>query len=191
MTERKNYWQAEHIVLRLPNMADVDQVVADYGRRDTEAESFAGEMCLPRSSDGCRANWERIVKEGAEGDNCSLLICNLEGTLCGFLNVFGTSQRHGSFSYGISMLSEVRGKGYAAEAVNLLLDYYFNHLRYHRCGINVYGFNPRSIRFHEKLGFRKCGEMHEVIYYEGKYHDQMLYEMTAEQFNQRNRGECK
>jgi len=29
------------------------------------------------------------------------------------------------------------GKGIAKEAVLLILDYYFNYLRYHRCGIHI------------------------------------------------------
>lgn len=72
--------------------------------------------------------------------------------------------------------------GIAKEAVLLILDYYFNHLRYHRCGIHIYDFNPRSVRFHEKLGFKKCGQL-QCHYFKGEFHDSLLYEMTAVQFN--------
>ena len=183
---RKNYWSNQDIMLRTPTLSDVEQIVADFERKDydSEAEWLADELNLPRSSSGCREFWEKISKEGPQGDNCRLVITGHDGILYGFINVFDSSTRHGGFSYGISLFPEYRGKGYAKKAVLLLLDYYFNHLRFHRCGIHVYDFNTRSIQFHEKLGFKKCGHLHECHYFEGNYHDSIQYEMTAEQYNE-------
>ena len=192
MSERKNYWCGSTVILRTPNDNDVEKIVADFERPDydSEAEWLADELYLPRSVQGCREFWEKTAKEGPQGDNCNLIIADYSGNLCGFINVFNTSARHGGFSYGISVLPEARGKGFAKEAVLILLDYYFNYLRYHRCGIHIYDFNPRSVRFHEKLGFKKCGQLHECHYFKGKYHDSLLFEMMAEQFNEMRDNTC-
>jgi RimJ/RimL family protein N-acetyltransferase len=166
-------------------MADVDAIVADFERidYDSEAECLADELHLPRSPQGCRLHWEQIAKGGPPSDNCSLVIIDHSENLCGFIGVHDTSPRHGGFCYGMSILPEFRGLGYAKEAVTMVLDYYFNHLRYHRCGTHIYDFNPRSIRFHEKMGFVKCGQLHGCHFFEGKYHDSFLYEMISEHFN--------
>jgi RimJ/RimL family protein N-acetyltransferase len=183
MSERMNYWRGEHIELRRPTPTDIDNIVADFENTDSEAEWLADLLHLPRSAQACREHWERIAKEPPRGDECNLVIVDFSGRLCGFINVFDASARSGGFSYGISMLPEYRGLGYAAEAVRLILDFYFNHLRYHRCGIHIYDYNPRSIRFHEKLGFVQCGHQHECDFFDGEYHDSLLYEMLADNFN--------
>ncbi|GHU92014.1 SPBc2 prophage-derived uncharacterized N-acetyltransferase YokL [Clostridia bacterium] len=180
----KNYWQGELVRLRMPEPKDVEKIVENYRLNpDTEAEWLADELHLPRSVADCRKHWERMVSEPPNGDECSLIICTTDGNYAGTIGIHNTSQRHGGFSYGLSLLPEYRGRGYATEAMRLLLDYYFNHLRYHRCGTHIYDFNPRSARFHEKLGFRKCGELNEAHFFEGKYHNSLLYEMTADMFN--------
>jgi RimJ/RimL family protein N-acetyltransferase len=183
---QKDYWKNGKTGLRKPTMADAEEIIGTIKRceYDTEADALADELHLPHSAEGCREHWEKRVREEAKDDNCNLIIADVEGKLCGFINVFNAAPRHGGFSYGISMLPEYRGKGMAREAVTMLLDYYFNQLRYHRCGLHIYDFNPRSVRFHEKLGFQKCGQLHECHFYDGKYHDSLLYEMTAERFNE-------
>lgn len=185
MTTRKNFWSGASIVLRTPTASDIDKIVADHERTDydSEAEWLADELHLPRSAQGCRAHWEKEAQEPPKDDNCNLIIVNKEDGLCGFINVFNASPRHGGFSYGISLLPEYRGLGYAEEAVNIVLSYYFNQLRYHRCGIHIYDFNERSIRFHEKLGFTKVGQFRECHFFNGRYHDCLHYDMTAEEFN--------
>jgi RimJ/RimL family protein N-acetyltransferase len=187
MTTYKNYWRGERISLRSPEPDDVDKIVENYRNNpDTESDWLADELHFPRSVDSCRKYWERQVSEPqTAGDVCNLIISGSGGELYGFINAFNTSHRRGGFSYGVSLLPRYRGLGYAAEAVTLLLDYYFNHLRYHRCGIQIYEFNLPSIRFHEKFGFRKCGEFHESHYCGGKYHNSLIYEITADQFNSR------
>lgn len=187
MNIRKNYWSNANIILRIPNTCDVDRIVSDFERLDydSEAEWLADELHLPRSAEGCRTYWEKISKEGLQNDKCSLVISDHKGNLCGFINVFNASSRHGGFSYGVSILPEYRRKGFARAAVLMILDFYFNHLRYHRCGIHIYDFNIDSIRFHEKLGFVECGRLHESYFFKGKFHDTILFEMTAEQFDKR------
>ena len=90
---------------------------------------------------------------------------------------------HVPFKGAANFGKRMPGKGIAKEAVLLILDYYFNYLRYHRCGIHIYDYNPHSIYFHEKMGFQKCGQLHEAQFFKGEYHDTMLYEMIAHEFN--------
>ncbi len=47
---------------------------------------------------------------------------------------------------------------------------------------NVYAFNERSIRLHEKMGFQKEGQIRRAVYTNGQYYDEILYGMTKEEF---------
>ncbi len=56
-----------------------------------------------------------------------------------------------------------RGKGYATEAMQLLLRYAFDGLNLNRVNLNVVSYNERAIRSYEQVGFRYEGTQREVI----------------------------
>lgn len=45
-------------------------------------------------------------------------------------------------------------RGYASDAICIVLRYYFEELRYQKCTVSVYDFNESSLRLHEWLGFQ-------------------------------------
>ena len=55
------------------------------------------------------------------------------------------------------------------------LNYYFNELRYNKVNVYIYDYNTPSIKFHEKLGFKKEGRLRQMAYSMGKYHDTLFY----------------
>ena len=64
------------------------------------------------------------------------------------------------------------------------MNYYFNELRYHKVNAGVYSFNEPSKRLHEKMGFKKEGQLiREVKFTNGKYWDMIIYGMTKGEFN--------
>ena len=56
-----------------------------------------------------------------------------------------------------------RGKGYATEAMRLLLRYAFDGLNLNRVNLNVVSYTERAIRSYEQVGFRYEGTQREVI----------------------------
>ena len=78
---------------------------------------------------------------------------------------------------------ENRQKGYAAEAIRLLMRYYFDERRYQKCASMVYSFNEPSIRLHESIGFILEGRLRRMMYAMGDYHDLLWYGMTKEEFD--------
>ncbi|MDU2830583.1 MAG: GNAT family protein, partial [Anaerococcus sp.] len=49
------------------------------------------------------------------------------------------------------------------KAMKILLDYYFNDLKFHELNLDVNNFNKRAISLYEKLGFRKIGNTTEIF----------------------------
>ncbi len=68
-----------------------------------------------------------------------------------------------------------RGKGYGTESMNILLDYGFNDLDFHRIQLNVLEFNESAIALYEKSGFIKEGTYREFVIRDGKRYDLFLY----------------
>lgn len=66
---------------------------------------------------------------------------------------------------------EAWGKGFGAEAMNLLLDFGFLEMNLHRISLRVFSFNSRAIKLYEKLGFQWEGTLRESIFRGGQWHD--------------------
>lgn len=77
---------------------------------------------------------------------------------------------------------EAWGKGYGPEIAELLLDYAFGYLNFHRVSIGVVGFNTRALKFWEKAGFRQEGIQRDGYYYNHRYHDFIMMSILEEDY---------
>ncbi len=68
-----------------------------------------------------------------------------------------------------------RGKGYGKKTMNLLLEYGFENLNFHRIQLNVLEFNEAAIALYEKCGFKKEGVFREFALRDGSRYDLLLY----------------
>jgi RimJ/RimL family protein N-acetyltransferase len=175
-----NYWEGERIRLRaaepedLPFFQSFDQ--------DTEATLNSWLIPFPRSQAGDRRWLEKAMLEEPENDECRLTIELKEHGAIGGISTHACDKRMGTFRYGIAIGREYWGKGYAKEAIRILLRYYFEELRYQKVTVNVYAFNERSIKLHEKLGFQHEGRLRRMIYTGGEFHDEIYLGLTREEF---------
>jgi RimJ/RimL family protein N-acetyltransferase len=92
----------------------------------------------------------------------------------------------GHFGYGLSIAKDHRRKGYASEAVLLLLRYFFQELRYQKVTIQVASFNQDSIGLHEHLGFQLEGRIRRAGFTGGQYWDELNYGLTVEEFQEKH-----
>jgi len=101
---------------------------------------------------------------------------------CGLLRMF-----HFWRTTDLSMIigdKSAWGKGYGTEAMNLLLDYAFGYLNFHRVALGVVASNERAIRFYEKAGFREEGVQRDGYYYNHKYQDFMMMSLLEEEYRE-------
>ncbi len=75
-----------------------------------------------------------------------------------------------------------QGKGYGTETINLLMDYAFGYLNFHRISIRVVGFNAYALDFYEKVGFKKEGIQEEGYYYNYGYYDFVMMRILKREF---------
>jgi len=74
------------------------------------------------------------------------------------------------------------GQGYGTEAIQLMLDYAFGYLNFHRVSVGVVGFNERAIRFYEKVGFKREGIQREGYYHDHQYHDFVMMSILEDEY---------
>ncbi|MGW0231393.1 GNAT family N-acetyltransferase [Actinopolymorpha singaporensis] len=105
-----------------------------------------------------------------------------EGRLVGSFGTNRIDKNSGVFSYGIAIGSDFQRRGYASEAIVLLLRYMFGERRFQKCDVEIYAYNTASLTVHEKLGFVVEGRRRRSQYFAGKYHDVVLMGMTIEEY---------
>ena len=67
-----------------------------------------------------------------------------------------------------------RGKGYGADALQLILRYAFDELNLHRVGAEVASYNARALYVLERGGFRREGGVREAVQRDGQRWDLVL-----------------
>ncbi|WP_051348616.1 GNAT family N-acetyltransferase [Peribacillus kribbensis] len=84
-----------------------------------------------------------------------------------------------SASTGYSIDTDLTGKGFASEALDLMITFAFQTLKLRRMEAGVSPENPRSMRVLEKNGFRREGLMRENLLINGEWKDHYLYALLA------------
>ncbi len=79
---------------------------------------------------------------------------------------------------------EYRGKGYGAEAIQLILNYGFKTMNLHSINLTVHANNCAGISCYKKVGFREVGRLPEVFFIDGKYVDKIYMGILENDFNE-------
>ncbi|MBI1255883.1 MAG: GNAT family N-acetyltransferase [Chloroflexi bacterium] len=151
--------------------------------RDTEMARHLYEIPFPQSTTSTKQWAEREAqRKDTPSDNFQFEIETLDGVQVGSIGTHDCDLRNGTFSYGLATIDKYRRKGYASEAIRLLLRYFFQERRYQKCTTEVFSFNEPSQKLHESLGFTLEGRLRRMIYTNGEFHDALFYGITKEEF---------
>ncbi|GAA4274627.1 GNAT family protein [Aquimarina gracilis] len=106
-----------------------------------------------------------------------LVICTYDDASIGLIDLFDYNPTHNRAGVGIIIAEkEQRGKGYGAEALELITKYGFTHLRLHQLYANISEDNTTSIKLFENCGFSKVGIKKEWNLINNSYKDELLYQ---------------
>ncbi|MGE5595861.1 MAG: GNAT family N-acetyltransferase [Hyphomicrobiales bacterium] len=178
-------WQGKLVRLRAIEPGDWE--VFQAWDADTDANRHGWRVHFPRSAGATRA-WaeQESRKERSDADDTfRFVVETLDGVPVGSLNVHDADRLNGTFEYGINIAREHWAHGYAADAIIVVLRYFFRERRYQKANATVYAFNERSLALHRKLGFVEEGRLRRMHYTGGEYHDEYWFGMTAEEFEAR------
>lgn len=183
MSTNNNFWQNERIRLRAVEPGDAELFY--QWNLDSERARLLDFLWPPQSHAALQKWAEEQTQRRMDGDGYHWVIETPDGMPVGTIATHNCNLRNGTFQYGVDIVADQRGKGYAAEAIKLVLRYYFEELRYQKVTVIIYADNPASIRLHEKLGYQCEGTLRRMHYSRGQYHDELYYGLTAEEFSER------
>ncbi len=175
-----SFWQGKTIRLRAIEPSDWETYFAwDQDEEQTRALYF---IPFPPSQASVKRFAEEATAKSPEGDDFRFVIENSEKEVVGDITTHHCDQRNGNFSWGINIKQEHRRKGYAMEALLIVMRYYFQELRYQKVTISIHSFNEASVRLHERLGFQQEVCIRRTVFTRGQYFDELIYGLTIEEY---------
>jgi len=95
----------------------------------------------------------------------------------GMIDLFDFNPQHQRAGVGILIHPYFQNKGYASEAMSLLIDYSFSYLNLHQLYANITTDNYKSIALFKKHNFTEVGIKKDWILSKGKYKDEILFQL--------------
>ena len=161
-----------------------------YGKRimlrEFRQEDISGMRSWATDNDACAGlgplfiapqPWEkteRMLNEYLNGTagGANFAIADREkGNYLGQCNLLSVDRVARHAEMAIVLAPDSVGRGYAREAIGLLLRYAFDEMNLRRVHLKVLADNERAIRCYEACGFRREGVLREHAYHAGRYTD--------------------
>ena len=180
------FWQGEKVRLRPLRIDDAEQSFINSLDSPSRQILQLG-IELPTSVALQKTTLEKYVGCKEADGVIVFAIENLDGDYVGGISLHSRDDKNGKFSFGIIVDRGHRGQGYAEDAVRVLLRYGFWERRYQKCDSACVHTNAASIRLHKKLGFMEEGRRRRQVFFNGAYHDDILFGLTREEFDAQER----
>ena len=172
--------QGSRLALVPVEARDIDQVAAFFGDV-SELYYYLPDVLLPRN----RHQLDAMMKDWNDGVNNFAFACRLGDQTIGLVTLADLDPFSGNAELGIMLAAaSFRKKGYAREAIGLILDYAFGELRLHRLYVRVAPKNHTSIRLFEAFGFQKEGRIRDAMRRGNGYVDLLLYGLLEDEYRQ-------
>ena len=125
----------------------------------------------------------RTARDAHAGDAVPWAIVQAgDDTLIGTCTLFAIDARHRRAMIGYALAREQWGRGYAQEALRLMLDHAFGALGLHRIEADIDPRNAGSVRLVERLGFTREGLLRERYLVGDDVQDSAIYGLLAREF---------
>ena len=98
----------------------------------------------------------------------------------GMIDLFDYNPQHKRAGIGILIHPDFEKNGFASEALSIIINYSFSHLQMHQLYANITSDNIKSLALFNKYNFIKTGVKKDWILSEGKFKDEVLFQLIKE-----------
>ncbi len=180
----KYFWQNDFVRLRA--IEDIDWESHYYNRFDTPARRLLNyEVELPPTKLEANEMIGTFADFKPGTGRLMFTIVTLDGQNIGGLNLNSIDEKNGTFSIGMQIDRDHRGKGYGTAAMEIILKYAFLERRLNKYYGSVLDGNTASASMLKKLGCTEEGRRRQMVYTEGKYYDEILFGLIKSEYEER------
>ena len=176
------FWQGERTRLRPFRLEDAE--LRFMASLDSPTRQIVQDGIELPTSVELQKEWLEKAAGSKDDGMIRFAMDNFEGATVGWVTLHSRNQKNGTFGFGVAVYPDYRGHGNAVDAVRTLLKYGFWEQRFQKCNSACVHTNEASIRMHAKLGFIEEGKIRRNSFFNGKYHDEVLFGMTREEFDE-------
>jgi RimJ/RimL family protein N-acetyltransferase len=179
--------QGKRVCMRAPTQGDANALFALFA--DPEVMRY-----WSRPPMTARAEAEGLIGEILDGFAQRtilnwMVVSRSDDALIGTCALFRIERRHRRAEIGYSLRSDHWGRGLAAEAVSLMLDWAFRTLGLHRVEADIDPRNDGSRKLLERLGFASEGLLRERYFVGDEISDTELFGLLAGDWTKRSSQE--
>lgn len=122
--------------------------------------------------------------EATERDRAKkrLVIVNRDDQKVGLVSLLGIDRGNQHADVGVYVAPEYQRRGYAREALTLLLRFAFHELNMYKLSADILAYNTSSVRLFESLGFRPDGVRRHHKFANGAFVDLLHYALFRQDF---------
>lgn len=165
--------EGANITLRLADSSDIETIIEWENDYDNW---FVSGTTEPYSRDQ--------IKNFIENDNdifaanqCRFMLM-LKSDRIGCIDLFDYKPRHGRVGVGVLVDRKYRGKGFAKEAIHLLITFCEQKLKTQMLYADVLSDNTSSIHLFKSVGFKEVGIRKNWAKHDGEYLNQHMFQLT-------------
>ena len=137
-------------------------------------------LTLARATPATMLDEDAFYEETVQSTNNEHLIIAVEGEPVGIIGLNDINSTWGTGELGYFLATSYHGKGYGTEAVELITEWAFDHLRLEKLIASVLSENEASAAVLEKNGFQEEGRLTEYAFVDGERLDLLLFGRRAD-----------
>ncbi|MCK4443801.1 MAG: GNAT family N-acetyltransferase [Thermoplasmata archaeon] len=169
-------WSSENVTLRPPTPEDAELLASL--RNDLRTQGWNQRLPPMRTPEAIK---EKLKEIGKKPNTAFLMIDTKEDGAVGYVDYSEDPPRWGA-SIGIITGVDYWGKGYAQEAIELLLEFLFEERGLQVIWAWTQAGNKAAMKAGQKLGFKVSTRVREGTIMYGEIHDTLLMDMLREEY---------
>ena len=114
-----------------------------------------------------------------EAKQLRLVITNFQNITIGLIDLFDIDFKNNRAGVAIIINEKMRSKGFAKEALELLIKYSKTHLSLHQLYCNILEDNTHSVNLFKSVEFKQVGLKKDWIKFDGKYKNELLLQLIC------------
>ena len=114
-----------------------------------------------------------------EAKQLRLVIADFQNITIGLIDLFDIDFKNNRAGVAIIINEKMRSKGFAKEALELLIQYSKTHLSLHQLYCNILEDNSHSINLFKSVEFKQVGLKKDWIKFDGKYKNELLLQLIC------------
>jgi diamine N-acetyltransferase len=165
----------DKIILRALEPGDLDIL---YSTENNTELWYVSDTITPFSKHILKQYIQESHRDIYDAKQLRLAICLPNDSLIGFIDIFDFNSQHRRAGIGLVIIDVAnRRKGYAKEALQVLINYCFSVLQLHQLYCDITEDNADSLNLFKSIGFKQIGVKKDWIYNNGAYKSVLMFQI--------------